>query len=273
MGIITFISDFGTRDGYAGVMKGVILGINPEVRLVDITHEISPQDIFEAALVLKNSYSFFPNSSIHLVIVDPGVGSERKPILVETDNHFFVGPDNGVFGFIYEVETIKRVVELTNKRYFLPKISDTFHGRDIFAAVAAYLSLGTSLDDLGERHNDVVRIDIPKPEIEKEMIKGIFFHIDRFGNLVSNIPEALFKEFVQDGKYEISFGGEKVERVCKSYLEVGKGGVLAVFGSFGYLEISVRDQSAQAKLRLCKGSEVKIERRGYGTNRICERKQ
>ncbi|PIX23188.1 MAG: hypothetical protein COZ68_10120, partial [Deltaproteobacteria bacterium CG_4_8_14_3_um_filter_43_13] len=115
-GVITLITDFGTRDGYAGIIKGVILKINPQVRLVDITHEVSPQDIFEAGFILKNSYRYFPNMSIHLVVVDPGVGSRRRAILVETDNHFFIGPDNGVFTFIYEFERIKKIIELTNKR-------------------------------------------------------------------------------------------------------------------------------------------------------------
>lgn len=257
-GVITLITDFGTRDGYAGVIKGVTLKINPQVRLVDITHEVSPQDIFEAGFILKNSYRYFPDKSIHLVVVDPGVGSKRRAILLEAGDHFFIGPDNGVFTFIYESERVKRIVELTNKKYFLPHISNTFHGRDIFAPAAAYLSKGTPLEDLGEICDDAVRIDIPKPETERGIIKGVVLHVDRFGNLMSNIPEVLFGELVGKGRYEISIGGEVLEDIKGSYSEVKEGRALAVFGSSGYLEISVRSQNAQEKLKLNKGSEIKV---------------
>ena len=257
-GVISLITDFGTRDGYAGVIKGVILKINPQVRLVDITHEVSPQDIFEAGFILKNSFKYFPNRSIHLVVVDPGVGSKRRAILVEAGDHFFIGPDNGVFTFIYESKSIKKVVELTNKRYFLPHISNTFHGRDIFAPAAAYLSNGVPLEDLGEICNDVVRFDIPEPETERGIIKGVILHVDRFGNLISNISEVLFRELVGKGMHEISIGGEGLGDIKGSYSEVIEGQALALFGSSGYLEVSVRGQDAREKLKLNKGSEVKV---------------
>jgi len=256
--VITLITDFGTRDGYTGIMKGVILKINPLVRLVDISHEVSPHDIFEAGFILKNSYRYFPEGSIHLVVVDPGVGSKRRAILVEAGDHFFIGPDNGVFTFIYESEKIKKVVELTNKRYFLPHISNTFHGRDIFAPAAAYLSKGTPLEDLGTIFNDVVRFDIPKPETERGIIKGVVLHVDRFGNLISNIPEVLFRELVGKGIYEISIGGKVLGDIKGSYSEVKKEQTLALFGSSGYLEISVRGRDAQEKLKVNKGSEIKV---------------
>ena len=257
-GIITLITDFGTRDGYVGAMKGVILKINPQVRLVDITHEVSPQDIFEAGFILKNSYRYFPDGSIHLAVVDPGVGSKRRAILVEAGDHFFIGPDNGVFTFIYESERIKKVVELTNKRYFLPHISNTFHGRDIFAPAAAYLSKGIPFEDFGGICNDVVRFDIPEPETERGIIKGVVLHVDRFGNLISNIPEVLFGELVGRRMHEISIGGEVLGDIKGSYSEVEEEQALALFGSSGYLEISVRGQDAREKLKLNKGSEVKV---------------
>ncbi|MFA4911928.1 MAG: SAM-dependent chlorinase/fluorinase [Desulfobacteria bacterium] len=257
-GVISLITDFGTRDGYVGAMKGVILKINPQVRLVDITHEVSPQDIFEAGFILKNSYRYFPDGSIHLVVVDPGVGSKRRAILVEAGDHFFICPDNGVFTFIYELERIKKIVELTNKKYFLPHISNTFHGRDIFAPAAAYLSKGIPLEDLGEICNDVVRFDIPEPETERGIIKGVILHVDRFGNLISNIPEVLFRELVGKGMHEISIGGEVLGDIKGSYSEVKEEQALALFGSSGYLEISVRGQDAREKLKLNKGSEVKV---------------
>lgn len=257
-GVITLITDFGIRDGYVGAMKGVILKINPQVRLVDITHEVSPQDIFEAGFILKNSYRYFPDGSIHLVVVDPGVGSKRRAILVEAGDHFFIGPDNGVFTFIYELERIKKIVELTNKKYFLPHISNTFHGRDIFAPAAAYLSKGIPLEDLGEICNDVVRFDIPEPETERGIIKGVILHVDRFGNLISNIPEVLFRELVGKGMHEISIGGEVLGDIKGSYSEVKEEQALALFGSSGYLEISVRGQDAREKLKVNKGSEIKV---------------
>ena len=142
--IITLITDFGDKSGYVGVMKGVILSINPDCQIVDITHHISPQDREEAAFVLKSAYPFFPPDSIHLVVVDPGVGSERKPIIIESGTHWFVGPDNGVFSFIFLMEGFKQVWEITNTHYFLPRVSSTFHGRDIFAPIAAHLSLGVT---------------------------------------------------------------------------------------------------------------------------------
>lgn len=258
-GVITLITDFGTKDGYVGIMKGVMLRINPEVRVIDITHEIPPQDIFKAGFVLKNSYRYFPDNSIHLVVVDPGVGSKRRAILVEAGDHFFIGPDNGVFTFIYELETTKRVIELTNERYFLQNISKTFHGRDIFAPVAAHLSRSISPESFGDICNDVVRISIPKPEIESGTIKGIVSHIDSFGNLVSNIPEDLFTKPKREGEYKIFIGKEILRKVNDSYSEVKEGEVVAIFGSSGYLEISTRNQNAQQKLGLDKGCEIKVE--------------
>jgi hypothetical protein len=257
-GIITLITDFGTRDGYVGTMKGVILKINPLVRLVDITHEVSPQDIFEAGFILKNSYRYFPDKSIHLVVVDPGVGSKRRAILVEAGNHFFIGPDNGVFSFVYKSERIEKIVELTNKRYFLPYISNTFHGRDIFAPAAAYLSKGTPFEDFGGTCNDVVRFDIPEPETERGIIKGVVLHVDRFGNLISNISEVLFRDLARKGMCEISVGGEVLGDIKSSYSEVKEKQVLALFGSSGYLEIAVRGQNASKKLKMNKGSEIKV---------------
>ncbi len=257
-GVITLITDFGTQDGYVGTMKGVMLKISPEVRLVDITHEIPPRDIFHAGFVLRNSYRYFPDGSIHLAVVDPGVGSKRKAILVKTDNHFFIGPDNGVFTFVYESEEIRRVVQLTEKRYFLSDVSNTFHGRDIFAPVAAHLSLGVPLEDLGDPCNDVVRIDIPKPDIKRDGVKGILFYVDRFGNLVSNIREGLLPESNLRRRCKVLVGEEVIDGIKESYSEVNEGETLALFGSSGYLEISVRDRNARERLGLGKGTDVEV---------------
>ena len=256
--IITLITDFGTKDGYVGTMKGVILTINPQVRLIDITHEISPQDIFEAGFVLKNSYKYFPKHSIHLVVVDPGVGGKRKALLVDTEDYLFIGPDNGVFSFMYECENINRIIELTKSNFFLPDKSSTFHGRDIFAPVAAHLSLGISLENFGDVCNDIVTIDIPKPEITKGVITGVVLHIDNFGNLITNISKGLFRELIGEGSYKIFAGNKVIGQLKKSYSEVKEGEVLAIFGSAGYLEISAREQNVQKELNMSKGSEIKV---------------
>ncbi|MFH2013181.1 MAG: SAM-dependent chlorinase/fluorinase [Pseudomonadota bacterium] len=258
-GVITLITDFGTKDSYTGVLKGVILGINPMVRLVDITHEISPQDIFEAGFILNNSYKFFPEGTIHLVVVDPGVGSKRKAILMKAGDYLFIGPDNGAFSFIYESERIDKIVELINNKYFLPFISNTFQGRDIFAPAAAYLSRGTPLEDFGESCNEVVKFDIPKPEIKKGEINGVVLHVDRFGNLISNIPEVLFRKLVGKGKHEVSIGGKALGNIKVSYSEVKEEEeAVALFGSTGYLEVSVRDQDARERPNLNKGNIIKV---------------
>ena len=256
--IITLITDFGSKDGYVGTMKGVILTINPQVSLIDITHEVSPQDIFEAGFVLQNSYKFFPRHSIHLVVVDPGVGGERKALLIDTEDHLFIGPDNGVFTLIYECENINRIIELTKSNFFLPDKSSTFHGRDIFAPVAAHLSRGISVEDFGDVCNEIVTIDIPKPEITEGAITGVVLHIDNFGNLITNISEGLFRALIGEGSYKIMAGNKVTVGLKVSYSEVKKGEVLAIFGSAGYLEISAREQNAQKKLKMNKGSEIKV---------------
>ena len=256
--VISLITDFGTKDGYAGVMKGVILNINPQAILVDISHDVSPQDTSEAAFVLKNSYAYFPKDSIHLVVVDPGVGGKRKAILVDAGEHLFVGPDNGVFTHIYDCEKVDKVIELTNERYFLPNRSRTFHGRDIFAPVVAYLSMGLSPNTFGDECNDLITIENPQPVLEGGVIRGIVFHIDSFGNIITNIPEVLFRQSVGEGRYSIIAGEETIKAVKDSYSEVDDGEVLAIFGSSGYLEIAVRNQNGQERLRLNKGDEIRI---------------
>ena len=254
--IITLITDFGMRDGYVGIMKGVILHINPDAVLVDVTHDVPPHDILAACFVLENSYWVFPPGSINLVVVDPGVGSNRRAILIEAGNHFFIGPDNGIFTRIYELEGIEKAVHLTNKRYFLPHRSNTFHGRDIFSPVAAYLSLGTSPEDFGDLFNDPVTIDIPRPELKRGMIKGMVSHVDSFGNLISNISQELFSESIGRERHKILVGDNVIDGIQESYSSVMEGEILAIFGSSGYLEISVREKSARETLGLGRGCEV-----------------
>lgn len=205
MKIIALLTDFGYKDNFVGIMKGVILGINPQVNLVDISHGVKPQSIFEAYFLLKNSYKFFPKGTIFVAVVDPGVGSKRKSILIETNDYFFIGPDNGIFSFL-ESHEIKNIVHLTNKEYFLKPVSSTFHGRDIFAPAAGFLSKGVSPEELGTLIKSIKRVEIPKPRIEKDKLVGEIIYIDGFGNLISNISREVFNKFTKGSEFEIAIG-------------------------------------------------------------------
>ena len=256
--IITLITDFGDKSGYVGLMKGVILSINPDCQIVDISHQISPQDREEAAFVLKNTYSFFPPESIHLVVVDPGVGSKRKPLLIESGTHRFVGPDNGVLSCALLMEGCKKLWEITNPRYFLPQVSATFHGRDIFAPVAAHLSLGVPAHDLGEELKDCVRLEKLEPEIVEGVIKARVVYFDHFGNMISNIPYTLFNEVVADKPFRITIGETVIETITTFYADAREGEVIALFGSSQQLEIAVRNGNCQRTLQVEKGAEISV---------------
>lgn len=256
--IITLITDFGDKSGYVGVMKGVILSTNPDCRIVDITHQISPQDREEAAFVLKSAYPFFPPGTIHLVVVDPGVGSKRKPILIESGTHWFIGPDNGVLSFAFLMEGCKRVLEITNTRYFLPRVSSTFHGRDIFAPVAAHLSLGVPAHDLGEELQHCVLLEALEPEIRTGVIKGRVVYTDHFGNVISNISHTLFNAVVADKPFRITIGETVIETISPSYADAREGEIIALFGSSQQLEIAVRNGNCQKTLQVEKGAEISV---------------
>ncbi len=247
--IITLTTDFGLKDHYVGAMKGAILSINPDVLITDITHEIPPQDIFRAAFTLRNFYSYFPKETIHIVVVDPGVGSRRKPIALEADNNIFIGPDNGVFTFIYRESKSVRSFEISNSKYTLPNVSPTFHGRDIFAPAAGHLSLGASINDLGIRVRKPVRLTIKEPEVERGKIIGEVIHVDSFGNLITNVPAHMVKP-----KSWVYIGGEVIKGISRSYSQVSKGKLLAVIGSGDFVEISVREGSASELIEARLGS-------------------
>ena len=257
--IITLITDFGEASGYVGIMKGVILSINPQCHIIDITHHISPQDREEAAFVLKSVYPFFPQDTIHLVVVDPGVGSARKPIIVESSRNLFVGPDNGVFSFIFLEDPPKGVWEITNDRYFLSPVSPTFHGRDIFAPIAAHLSSGMSPHELGKELKDPVKLEGLEPEVDQDMLKGRIVFIDHFGNLVSNISHKLFTRVVGENPFQITVGNRVLRRIYPTYSDAEDGEVLALFGSSQQLEISVRNGNCQRLLNVSKGFQVSVQ--------------
>ncbi|MEQ9619259.1 MAG: SAM-dependent chlorinase/fluorinase [Deltaproteobacteria bacterium] len=237
--IITLTTDFGLKDHYAGAMKGVILGINPGAVITDITHGIEKFNIIEAAFKLRSFYSYFPKGTVHVVVVDPGVGGPRKPIAVEAHGYYFVGPDNGVFSLIPALKDECKAVEITNRSYMLEAVSSTFHGRDIFAPAAAHLGLGVGIDELGEGVSSPEALDIPEPEVRSGEIQGVVIYEDSFGNLVTNIPAEMIK-----ADSIVYVDQVRIEGIVSSYGEAGKGELLAITGSSELLEISVNQGSA-----------------------------
>ncbi len=256
--IITLLTDFGTKDHYVASMKGVILNINPQCLLIDIAHQVNPHDIEEGAFILASTYSYFPKGTIHLSVVDPGVGGIRKPILLVTKDYFFVGPDNGLFTLVARREKVKQVVVLTKKKYFLSKVSSTFHGRDIFAPVAAHLSLGIKPNAFGYETNSLKEIGFQKPVVKEGKLLGEILHIDAFGNLISNIDERKLFRFIQSRPFVIRAGRKVISGLKTGYLEGKKGEPIALLGSGGFLEVSVREGNAQKTLKLKRGDPIQI---------------
>jgi S-adenosyl-L-methionine hydrolase (adenosine-forming) len=258
-GLITLTTDFSLNDSYVGTMKGVILRIYPEARLVDITHQVTPQDVLEASLILEGGYRFFPSGAVHLVVVDPSVGGERRPILIAGREHYFVGPDNGTFTRVLESDPDALVVEIREPRFLLPNISDTFHGRDIFAPVAAYLARGVAPEEIGPPVYDPHRLQVPVPNIWGDQIRGEVIHIDSFGNIISNISGQQFAEAVGTRGFRILINGKVIDRIHRSYDAQEKGRTLALFGSSGLLEIAVAEGRAERRIGAGKGDTVLIQ--------------
>jgi S-adenosylmethionine hydrolase len=256
--VIALLTDFGLRDHYVAAMKGVILGIAPDVTLVDITHEIAPQDVLSAALELAACYRDFPPRSIFLVVVDPGVGTSRRPIAASAGDHVFVAPDNGVLGPVFEQQVPSIVVELTEREYARPEISRTFEGRDRFAPAAAWLARGTDIRALGPSVATFARLDVPQPRMGDRAVVGEVLKVDRFGNLISNIDRRLLETVARDGTPVIRIGGHDVTRVVRTYGEVPRGGVCALVGSSRYVEIAANGDSAARLLDLERGARVVV---------------
>lgn len=255
MRLITILTDFGTKDSFVGAMKGVIASICPKVHVVDITHEVSPQNILEGALSLKFATPYFPKGAIHLAVVDPGVGSARRAIAIETEKAVFVGPDNGLLTLAAHDQKIRRVIHLTNRNFFLEPVSRTFHGRDVFAPVAAHLARGISLSRFGKKIKDFTKLRLPAVRKRAKIIEGDIIFCDRFGNLVTNISEKILGK---GNNLRLSVGRRKIFGLCESYSETRVGGLLAMLGSSGFLEISRREGSAQKALKAKAGDPVKI---------------
>jgi S-adenosylmethionine hydrolase len=247
--IITLLTDFGLRDGYAGVMKGVIWGIAPHVQIVDIAHDVAPHDILEAARTLGRVVPYFPDGTIHVAVVDPGVGTRRRAIAAEVGRQFFVGPDNGLITALLEQaeswhENVK-TVHLLQPRYWLPNPSSVFHGRDIFAPVAAHLSKGASLEEMGEFITDPVRLNMAAPRQMDKGWQGEVIHIDRFGNLATNIRRNDLRGL---GSLEVLLGDKAIQGMVNTFGDGKDGELVALFDSFGYLSICVVNGSASERL-------------------------
>lgn len=259
--IITLLTDFGVTDYFVGAMKGVILSINARAQIVDITHEIAPQAVSAGAFTLLAAYKDFPAGTIHVCVVDPGVGSSRRPVLVVTKDQFFVGPDNGIFSYIYEREESCRVFHLTAAEYFRKPVSATFHGRDIFAPVAAALSVGIAPSEFGEKITDYVRLETLAPIAEStETLTASIIHIDRFGNCITNLtPEHLTAEMFRSGaRLEINGHTIKSFRRFFSENDSNPDELFVIQGSAGFLEIAANRSNAAKMLNAQRGTKVKV---------------
>ncbi len=263
--IITLTSDFGLSDHFVGTMKGVILGIAPEAEIVDITHSVQAYDVLDGALAIAQAYSYFPPGTVHIVVVDPGVGTARRPILVTTDGHKFVAPDNGVLSLVYGREERVHARHITSDHYYLRPLSNTFHGRDIFSPVGAYLAKGVEPEKFGDEITDFVRFNAPKPkQTDEKTMRGVVLKVDRFGNLITNITPkdlpALFEASCPP--FKITVGKREITEMRTNYAEGAPNEVFGIMGSMGYLEIAANRGVASQIVGAAKGSEVLIVMEG-----------
>lgn len=256
--IVALLTDFGTRDHYAGTMKGVVLTLCPDVTLVDISHDIPAHDILTAALELAASYKYFPSGTIFLVVVDPGVGSARRGIAAEAGDYRFVTPDNGVLTAVFRETPPKRVVVLTERRYARPTISRTFEGRDRFAPAAAWLAKGIDITALGRGVQDYQRLEIRVPDVTTNIVTGEVLRVDRFGNLVTNVERRMVEKLSESGPVQIRMGGHVIARLVATYADAEAGELCALFGSTGHLEVAANAASAADLLGLARGAPVEI---------------
>jgi S-adenosylmethionine hydrolase len=248
VGIITLTTDFGERDPYVGIMKGVILSINPCARIVDLTHGISAGSVLEGSTIIKEACRYFPSGTVHVGVIDPGVGGTRRPIAVASKSHFFVGPDNGLFWPTIEADSGSEVIHLTEKRYWMDTVSSTFHGRDIFAPVAAHLSEGIDLFLMGEKIDDPITLAYPLVRRERDRLVGEVIRVDYFGNPITNIAAEDLPEFLPSEGLSVSIEGFVLKEIHTSYNQVPEGKPLALIGSSNVLEIAVNRGSARADL-------------------------
>ena len=256
MSLITLTTDFGLADSYVGAMKGVILGIEPTATIVDISHDIAPQDVREAAYVVYTAYPYFPPDTVHVVVVDPGVGSRRRAIALRAAQTYFVAPDNGVLSYVLAKEGMREAVSLTNSRYHRPTVSHTFHGRDIFAPAAAHLARGVPLTELGEPLTEIVSFFLPQPQMLPDgKVIGHVLHIDRFGNLVLDIREG---DRMLDEEIVLEVAGRRIQGLGRTFADVSVGELVAYIGSSGHLEIALREGDAAQALGMEIGDKILV---------------
>jgi S-adenosylmethionine hydrolase len=248
--IITLTTDFGFSDPFVGIMKGVILGIEPATQIVDISHDIHSYDILEAAFLIHSTYRYFPKGTIHVVVVDPGVGSARRPIAASADGHYFIAPDNGVLSAVVNND----VYHITNRSLFLDSVSQTFHGRDIFSPVAAHLAKGTPIESVGPRILDFLNRPLPKPRLQGDKTVGTVLRIDKFGNIITNLRK---RDLSND--FTIHVAGMTITRLCSSFSEAQRGEFFAIEGSTGFIELALDRGSAADKLNVERGDEIEVE--------------
>ena len=259
--IITLTTDYGTNDHLVGVLKGVILKINPEVQIVDITHGVTPFDLLDGAMAITNAYTYFPPRTIHVVIVDPGVGTDRRPLLVSGQNQYFIAPDNGVLSGVYDKEQNFLVRHLTAEHYFLHPVSKTFHGRDVFAAVAGWLSKNWQPGSMGDEITDFKRFALPKPKEADGLLKGVVLKVDSFGNLITNFrTEDLPADAMEKGTINLQVGTQAIGKLVPTFAQGNAGEAVAYVGSSGNLEIGVNKGSASKTLALGRGTPVLLKK-------------
>jgi S-adenosylmethionine hydrolase len=259
--VIALLTDFGTRDHYAGVIKGVILGICPDITLVDVSHDLPPHDVGFAALELAATYRYFPSGTIFLVVVDPGVGTARRGLAAEVGDWRFVAPDNGVLTAVFQETPPKRVVELTERRFARPTVSRTFEGRDRFAPAAAWIAKGTQFAAFGRAVTDYVMLDLPRPTQDAGVLRGLVVRVDRFGNLVTNLDRRSCERMAEGtSALHLTVRGQSIGRFVSTYADLGRGEVGALFGSTDHLECAAQAASAAELLGAGVGDSVELRR-------------
>jgi hypothetical protein len=255
--LITLLTDFGTRDTYVGVMKGVIKDIDPHIEIIDLTHEIPAQDIAAGAFALKTSFAYFPPGTVHLAVVDPGVGSARRPIAAHIGSYFYVCPDNGLLSYVLAQEKRREAVILNNTQYWRHPVSRTFHGRDIFAPAAAHLACGVPLSDFGTQAGALLSFPVPTPRMTEGQILCHVISVDVFGNVITDLSEDIYNTW-HVTPCVISAAGQDIPGPVASYSDVPDGAALALFGSSGHFEVAVRNGSAARTLGLNIGDGISL---------------
>ena len=260
--IITLTTDFGLQDAYVGSMKGVILSIHPQVRIVDITHELPAHRVLPAAYLLREACPRFPPGTVHVAVVDPGVGGQRTPLLLKIDDRFYVGPDNGIFGLLVVDLPLQGAWRLERREHFLHPLSNTFHGRDVFAPVAAHLAAGMPPDAFGPAASDPSSLSLPAYHEEPGTLSGQVVWIDRFGNCITNLTERIVSRWARGASFTIHAASKKITEISTTYESTSEGEALALINSMGYLEVACNQARADHALGLREGDPVTLERIG-----------